>query len=627
MDLKRDLTGPLVSAASIMEALNPPKFRIRVGRVITIDEKEPLCGSYAIVRTIFDANKLPTLKVKEFRGRWEDGLSSILREITILRALNHPNIMKLRELVFTPPSDAKGATIHNITGEHINRSKVSMILAGGCSSLGNWFPDEIQMREPTFPEKCRTSYDGRELIPSIMYQIIRGVAHMHSQGFLHRDIKPDNIIVYSDGDIPLCQVADFGLARYGIVTDLRAEYSTVAFTLRYRPPEILAAERNQIKYDYSADVWAIGVVFAELLADEPFFNDSDEDAMFENIGELYRTKKGSLAFSPKFMGMFGRDGKRYPWVTEDALDLLQKLLQINPRDRISLADALKHPYFDTEIVRKTEEMFASPLIQPPVCDSVLLQQKPHLIEWSKNLASGYRYQYALAFSYLLNDHKESSSAIYLSSLAITIFDRYMMARPNSKNMWSAVGGCIVIAQSLLEYGISEYSKIARLIKDVSSVNIDPSTISKAIFDILITLEFKVYNSTIPMFFDVYASSLTLRHYRMMDLVAILTYCSPYLMRTYLVSDLALANVWLTEQLLHQCAGSCRLDLTNPSLVWDFVFEIRHFLKIVGTQRHMIKAYDSEYSKLERLLGIVKIYIPDQPLDCMIGPYILGERFS
>merc|ERR1712002_1206674 len=110
-------------------------------------------------------------------------------------------------------------------------------------------------------DTCKTV--DMALVKSYLYQLLSGVAYCHAHRVLHRDLKPQNLLIDKEGNIKL---ADFGLARaFGI--PMRA-YTHEVITLWYRPPEILLGSMN---YSTGIDIWSIGCIFAEMVRKRPLF--------------------------------------------------------------------------------------------------------------------------------------------------------------------------------------------------------------------------------------------------------------------------------------------------------------------------------------------------------------------
>merc|ERR1719264_1999331 len=115
--------------------------------------------------------------------------------------------------------------------------------------------------------------DG-DMVKSLMFQLLRGLNFCHAQRVLHRDLKPQNLLINKAGDLKL---ADFGLARaFGIPV---RNYTNEVVTLWYRSPDVLLGSRN---YNTSVDIWSIGCIFIELLNGRPIFpGNSDNDQLMK----------------------------------------------------------------------------------------------------------------------------------------------------------------------------------------------------------------------------------------------------------------------------------------------------------------------------------------------------------
>ncbi|CAG8704630.1 7317_t:CDS:2, partial [Racocetra persica] len=186
-----------------------------------------------------------------------------------------------------------------------------------------------------------------DIIKKFTFQLLCGIKYCHSRRILHRDLKPQNLLIGLDGNLKL---ADFGLARdfsnsIGVLTH-------EVVTLWYRPPELLLGARC---YSTSVDMWSVGCIFAEMMSSYALFRgDSEIDQLFKIFGILGTPDEHlwpGVHQLPNFKIIFPI-WRRYPldqifpWMCYDAINLLEKLLIYVPNQRIAAKTALRHTYFD-----------------------------------------------------------------------------------------------------------------------------------------------------------------------------------------------------------------------------------------------------------------------------------------
>jgi len=198
----------------------------------------------------------------------------------------------------------------------------------------------------------------KPLIKSYMWQLLQGISHCHSHRVLHRDLKPQNLLIDSEGNIKL---GDFGLAR-SIGIPIRT-YTHEVITLWYRSPEILLGSNF---YGPSVDVWSIGCIFAETATKRALFpGDSEIDQLFRifrTLGTPDDTVWPGIEHFSDYKSTFPQWTKQdlsklLPNMETEAIDLLTKLLTYDPTRRLSARKALSHRYFKDVDISPTHLVF------------------------------------------------------------------------------------------------------------------------------------------------------------------------------------------------------------------------------------------------------------------------------
>jgi len=260
--------------------------------------------------------------VKKITSAFDDLVDAkrILREIRLLRHFNHENIIRVLDI---PLPESKN------------------------------FEDVYIVSELMETDLHRVIYSKQSLsdehIQYFIYQMLRALKYMHSAGVLHRDLKPSNLLVNSNCDLKIC---DFGLARGVDGLDPSAKLTEYVVTRWYRAPEIMLSCK---KYTSAVDVWATGCILAELLGRKPIFPGNDYIHQLEIIADqLGSAKKEDLHFvtSSRALRFMSRQpkkrripfGESYPKASKACVNLLTRMLEFDPAKRISVEDALAHPY-------------------------------------------------------------------------------------------------------------------------------------------------------------------------------------------------------------------------------------------------------------------------------------------
>uniref|UniRef100_A0A1A9VDD2 Cyclin-dependent kinase 5 homolog n=1 Tax=Glossina austeni TaxID=7395 RepID=A0A1A9VDD2_GLOAU len=274
-------------------------------------------GTYG---TVFKGRNRETMEIVALKrvrlDEDDEGVpSSALREICLLKELKHKNIVRLYDVLHS-------------------EKKLTLVFEHCDQDLKKYFDSlngDIDMAV------CR----------SFMLQLLRGLAFCHSHNVLHRDLKPQNLLINKNGELKL---ADFGLARaFGIPVKC---YSAEVVTLWYRPPDVLFGAKL---YTTSIDMWSAGCIFAELAdAGRPLFPGSD---VLDQLMKIFRvlgtptedswpgvTHLSDYVALPHFPAITSWS-QIVPRLSSKGRDLLQKLLVCRPNQRVSAEQAMQHPYF------------------------------------------------------------------------------------------------------------------------------------------------------------------------------------------------------------------------------------------------------------------------------------------
>lgn len=183
-------------------------------------------------------------------------------------------------------------------------------------------------------------------IKIFMYELLKGIKFCHDNRVLHRDLKPQNLLISQKGHLKL---GDFGLARaFGIPVNT---FSNEVVTLWYRAPDVLLGSRT---YTTSIDIWSAGCILAEMFTGKPLFSGNSNDDQLQKIFRLMGTPNDStwpgVSSLPHYKAdfpVFAPQDLRViiPNIDPLALELLLMLLQMRPESRISAGRALQHPWF------------------------------------------------------------------------------------------------------------------------------------------------------------------------------------------------------------------------------------------------------------------------------------------
>lgn len=290
-----------------------PKQPLIAGRFKSLKPLDE--GSYGVIYLAMNKDQtLVALKRIRMRNP-ENGIDfNTIMEIRQLAELNHPNIIK-----FVGAYSYQGSLY--IATEYMPTTLHS-IITNPDHTAGYLSPPDI---------KC------------IMHGVLSGMAYLHENYILHRDLKPANIMISPTG---ITKIIDFGYS-----TDYPGELGPMlheAMTIWYRPPELLFGCTN---YGPASDMWSVGCVFAEMILKHPFLTGNSDFNQLQLIANVFGNPVWPGCDSlPLFREVTPQSQVRplkdyFSAVTEDTIDLLARLFEIDPSKRISASEALQHPYF------------------------------------------------------------------------------------------------------------------------------------------------------------------------------------------------------------------------------------------------------------------------------------------
>jgi len=278
-------------------------------------------GAYGTVYKAEDKKNNDIVAMKKVRiALTEDGVPmSVLREVSLLRHLgkyNHPNIVRLVDICHGPRYEHE--MVLYLVFEHVDQDLNAYL------------------------ERCPPPGLGADKIRDLMWQILCGVDFLHSHRIVHRDIKPQNILLSNDGTL---KIADFGLAR---IYDFNALLTSTVVTLWYRAPEVLLGTT----YATPVDMWSVGCIFAELFTRKPLFPGQYEVDQLAKIFEMLGTPSESEWPDDSSVLRNNFVYNRPRSITEVlqeidplAKDLIERMLRFDPKRRMTAHEALAHPYF------------------------------------------------------------------------------------------------------------------------------------------------------------------------------------------------------------------------------------------------------------------------------------------
>ncbi|XP_069486517.1 mitogen-activated protein kinase 10 isoform X1 [Ambystoma mexicanum] len=288
-------------------------------------------GAQGIVCAAYDAVLDRNVAIKKLSRPFQNQTHAkrAYRELVLMKCVNHKNIISLLN-VFTPQKSLE------------EFQDVYLVMELMDANLCQVIQMELDHE--------RMSY--------LLYQMLCGIKHLHSAGIIHRDLKPSNIVVKSDCTL---KILDFGLARTAGTSFMMTPYVVTRY---YRAPEVILG----MGYKENVDIWSVGCIMGEMVRHKILFPGRDYidqwNKVIEQLGtpcpefmkKLQPTVRNYVENRPKYAGLtfpklfpdslFPADSEHNKLKASQARDLLSKMLVIDPAKRISVDEALQHPYIN-----------------------------------------------------------------------------------------------------------------------------------------------------------------------------------------------------------------------------------------------------------------------------------------
>jgi calcium-dependent protein kinase len=276
-------------------------------------------GQFGTVREAVAVRGQRSVAIKSVsKEKVKKDLYLLRRELEVMRQIDHPNVIKYFE-----------------TYEDEKYIHIVMELCSGGDLL-----DKL-INLGTLTE----SY-----VASIMKSLLLAVNHLHSLGICHRDLKPENFLFENSQPDSLIKIIDFGMS---IKQTNLTEMTSLVGTPYYLAPEVIRG-----KYGLECDIWSLGVVMYFLLSGTPPFDGDDMSDIFKAI------RRADLEF----------DDRIWRHISDSAIILIKEMLIKRPSDRISIVNAIKHPWFDQQSSHSPHP------VTPSVLNSLKMHKTPKKLQ-------------------------------------------------------------------------------------------------------------------------------------------------------------------------------------------------------------------------------------------------------
>uniref|UniRef100_A0A8C2VFF1 Ribosomal protein S6 kinase n=1 Tax=Chinchilla lanigera TaxID=34839 RepID=A0A8C2VFF1_CHILA len=320
-------------------------------------------GSFSICRKCIHKKSNQAFAVKIISKRME---ANTQKEITALKLCEgHPNIVKLHEIFHDqvahfpePPAGSCYPLFHLLSNRKLTGKRVTWVRVTTqplplppvkFEILHTFLVMELLNGGELFERIKKKKHFSETEASFIMRKLVSAVSHMHDVGVVHRDLKPENLLFTDENDNLEIKVIDFGFAR--LKPPDNQPLKTPCFTLHYAAPELL----NHNGYDESCDLWSLGVILYTMLSGQVPFQSHDRSLTCTSAVEIMKKiKKGDFSF----------EGEAWKNVSQEAKDLIQGLLTVDPNKRLKMS-SLRY----NEWLQDGSQLSSNPLMTPDILGS------------------------------------------------------------------------------------------------------------------------------------------------------------------------------------------------------------------------------------------------------------------
>lgn len=308
-------------------------------------------GTFGTVYKAKTENEIVALKRFRYLSVDQGVESTTIRELSLVQELNHPNIVKLKQVIVKDK-------VYGVY-DYVKQDLMKELAKNGKMTMSR--------------------------IKTIMWQILSAIAYAHENGIMHRDMKSANILIHENK----IQICDFGSARH-----FSGKYTKEVCTLWWRALELLLGSEN---YNEKIDMWSIGCIFLEMITGVAPFRGNTEVCQVEAIIEkLGSPPEGFQAGKIKFKGgEKSHLSELFLSGEEDALSLAQGLLEFDPSKRFSALQSLSHPFFSfplPSIIKLNDPILYYDLIDWTKVQKVTMKMRVILFKWMLEVGKCFNFQ-------------------------------------------------------------------------------------------------------------------------------------------------------------------------------------------------------------------------------------------